>query len=286
MTPATSTPCGPTAAPASSTPSADGVADLCDNCPADANPPVDPPGPGQLAQPDQDWDGLGDACDDDPDGDGIAASDNCPHIANPAQQDVDGDGIGDACDLCVRVGNPDQADEDGDGLGDACDGGWSTAEVVPSWRVYQGNALGLIVLAGGLTAARRLAPGPRSVLRLDPFGLYPGGAVPPGVDVPFTALSGPDLLARATACGATLFSPGEVPLPPELAGPLGMGTWFVLHEQRNHFGIVDVQGEQVRWIVLSALTTHKYEDGSIGVSATAPLVDLGHFLAHFDCGAP
>ena len=99
-------------------------------------------------------------------------------------------------------------------------------------------------------------------------------------------LDGADLLARATGCGATLFAPGQVPLPPDLAGPLGMGTWFVLHEEDRQFGIVDVQGDRVRWVVLTALTTRKYEDGSIGVGATTPLVDLGHYLAHFRCEAP
>lgn len=177
-----------------------------------------------------------------------------------------------------------QARPGDDGPGEA--GERPRVETVPSWRVYQGNVLGLVILAGGIRGVRRLAPGPRSVLRLDPFGLYPGGTVPLGVDVPFAAINGADLLARATGCGATLFAPGQVPLPPDLAGPLGMGTWFVLHEEDRQFGIVDVQGDRVRWVVLTALTTRKYEDGSIGVGATTPLVDLGHYLAHFRCEAP
>ena len=54
----------------------DGIADVCDNCPDDANPD----------QADGDSDGLGDICD------------NCPNDANPNQEDGDEDGVGDVCD--------------------------------------------------------------------------------------------------------------------------------------------------------------------------------------------
>ncbi|MBW0147000.1 thrombospondin type 3 repeat-containing protein [Marinobacter sp. CAU 1620] len=84
---------------------------------------------------------MGDACQDDDDGDGVPnGSDNCPAAVNPDQEDLDGDGQGDACDTdtdgdgiddeggfgeandnCPLVANPDQADTDGDGIGDACD---------------------------------------------------------------------------------------------------------------------------------------------------------------------
>ena len=68
-------------------------------------------------------------------GDGVLDSeDNCPRAMNPDQADLDGDRIGDACDNDddgdfardivdnrPRYPNPDQRDADGDGIGVACD---------------------------------------------------------------------------------------------------------------------------------------------------------------------
>lgn len=87
------------------------------------------------AQTDTDFDGRGDACDTDDDGDTVDdAVDNCPLIENAAQADSDGDATGDVCDVdddgdgladsrdnCRFEFNPDQTDADGDGLGNACD---------------------------------------------------------------------------------------------------------------------------------------------------------------------
>ncbi len=97
----------------------DGICDLEDNCPGDAN----------TDQLDSDADGVGDACDacpfdpaDDSDGDGFCADlDNCPFGDNPLQEDDDGDTVGDLCDICVDDADPGQEDEDEDGVGDACD---------------------------------------------------------------------------------------------------------------------------------------------------------------------
>jgi hypothetical protein len=97
-------------------------------------------------QADLDGDGLGDACDDDDDGDGILDcgldgdcgtrddNDNCPRIPNPDQTNSDRDRDGDACDWdadndnvpneednCPTVSNPSQIDNNHNGIGDACE---------------------------------------------------------------------------------------------------------------------------------------------------------------------
>ena len=104
----------------------DGVPNEQDNCPLLQNPD----------QANLDGDELGDACDEDADGDGTedTREDNCPGLKNDDQQDTDGDGVGDACDEdddndlvkdeqdnCPLVENNLQQDRDEDGEGDACD---------------------------------------------------------------------------------------------------------------------------------------------------------------------
>ena len=111
----------------SATADADGdeVTDECDNCPIDSN----------GTQADLDGDGLGNPCDPESDGDGVASGDNCPLVPNPAQQnsvhpatfagdaceDPDADGEADASDNCPDTANATQENADGDSLGDACD---------------------------------------------------------------------------------------------------------------------------------------------------------------------
>lgn len=114
----------------------DKILDAVDNCPLTSN----------KYQQDNDNDGIGDECDNDPyaqdkDSDGFGDSrDNCPDIYNPDQLNVDNDYYGDACDEtddrpidsdqdgisdysdnCPNTVNPDQENFDGDFLGDSCD---------------------------------------------------------------------------------------------------------------------------------------------------------------------
>ncbi|MDH5325138.1 MAG: thrombospondin type 3 repeat-containing protein [Gammaproteobacteria bacterium] len=89
----------------------DGFPDSIDNCLNDPNP----------LQQNLDGDLLGDVCDTDIDGDGVANDvDAFPYNPNESV-DTDGDGVGDQSDNCPNAANPVQRDLDGDTLGDACD---------------------------------------------------------------------------------------------------------------------------------------------------------------------
>lgn len=107
----------------------DGWADECDNCPNLEN----------HDQKDFDSDNIGDACDENTDGDTYPSLgfttickintietvltdciDNCPYLDND-QKDQDNDAIGDLCDNCVNVPNPVQEDWNNNGIGDHCE---------------------------------------------------------------------------------------------------------------------------------------------------------------------
>jgi hypothetical protein len=89
----------------------DGIPDARDNCIQVVND----------EQLDLDFDGIGDACDNDIDGDGVLNDADAFPLNALEAKDTDSDTIGDNTDNCPAIVNTDQVNTDGDSAGDACD---------------------------------------------------------------------------------------------------------------------------------------------------------------------
>lgn len=132
-------------------------------------------------QADMDHDGIGDACDDDIDGDGLSNAQEAALGTDPRNPDTDGDGLTDGQEVNVYHTNPLKADTDGDGLIDSKDPlplvfNYNDGDVGPL-----GAPDGKIDAADYLVALRiALGQVPASNLELSHGDLYPSGA-PDGI---------------------------------------------------------------------------------------------------------
>lgn len=157
----------------------DGVPDVDDNCPLEAN----------ADQSDYDGDGAGDACDADDDNDGLTDAEETTAGTNPLNADTDNDTLSDGDEVNIHFTDPLLVDTDADGFGDAVEIAAGTnpgsAASVPNGTNGDINNDGVLDAADVLLASRfalgELVPDTGQMLRGDVAPLVDNVAVPDGV---------------------------------------------------------------------------------------------------------
>ncbi len=188
-----------------------------------------------------------------------------------------------------------------------------------TWHVYSAPLEVLLDDLGGLAGLLRLIPAPTLPPEVSPEGeaneglgetcssndssfappakgtVTGAGADPQGYTLPFevaTEIDGYDLMKRFQQCGYQPITEEETKAAAENLLPVQyvqryassgvVHNLFVLHEAYNVWAFVDIDGKQVRSLVLSPLTVEKNGE-KFSLFAPVPTTDVHEYLANFSC---